>query len=61
MATLIFLKQVLDYLGGAVDAPPDGAPRIFSHPAFIGVMWGVLVIVIMMFSGQTSRFIYIDF
>jgi hypothetical protein len=61
MATLIFLKQVFDYLGGAADAPPLGAPRILSHPAFIGVLWGVLAIVIMMFSGQTSRFIYIDF
>jgi len=61
MATIIFLKHVLDYLGGVVDSPPAGAPRILSHPAFTGILWGVLAIAIMMFSGQTSRFIYIDF
>ena len=61
MATLIFVKQLLDYLGGAQDSPPAGAPRFLSHPVFLGVLWGVLAIAIMMFSGQTSRFIYIDF
>jgi hypothetical protein len=61
MATLLFLKQVLDYLGGAADSPPAGAPRILSHPAFLGILWGALAIGVLMFSGQTSRFIYIDF
>jgi hypothetical protein len=61
MATLIFLKQVFDYLGGAIDSPPAGTLRFMLHPVFIGILWGMLAIAIMMFSGQTSRFIYIDF
>ena len=58
---LIWIKQVLDYLGGVVDTPPPGTPSVMLRPAFRGLWWGVLLILIVMFSGQTSKFIYIDF
>ena len=61
MSKLLWLKEVLDYLGGVVDSPPADAPRILSQPIFRGLWWALLLILIVIFSGQTSRFIYIDF
>ena len=61
MQTWIWLKQVIDYLGGAADDPPDDAPRFLTDPVFLGIWWGVLIIIVVLFSGQTSKFIYIDF
>jgi hypothetical protein len=61
MDAIIWLKQFLDYLGGAVDSPPANAPHFMVSPAFIGLWWAMLAIVILAFSGQTSKFIYIDF
>lgn len=61
MQTWIWLKQVIDYLGGAADNPPDDAPQFLTDPIFLGIWWGVLIIIVVLFSGQTSKFIYIDF
>jgi hypothetical protein len=52
------LGEWLEYWGGARDAPPY--PARFGWFGW-GLWWGVLLIVIWMFSGQDSKFIYIDF
>jgi len=56
-----WLRQVLDYLGGAADEPPPGFPDLLTSPMFWGIWWALLSIVVYIFSGQTSKFIYIDF
>ena len=61
MSTIHWLKQAFEYLGGEVDDPPDGFPRMLTHPLFWGLWWGLLALAVMLFSGQTSKFIYIDF
>jgi hypothetical protein len=60
MKQLLFWKTLLEYLEGAADAPPGGV-RLPLSSAWWGVLWGVLVCVILLFCGQTSKFIYIDF
>lgn len=61
ITTLLWLKAFFDYLGGVNDAPPAGASCLLQNPIFRGLWWGLLVILIAIFSGQTSKFIYIDF
>ena len=61
MRTLMWLKQLLDYLGGAADEPPVESPKFLTAPIFLGLWWGALIIMVVLFSGQTSKFIYIDF
>lgn len=52
------LLYLLEYLNGVHDEPPLG---MRFGPVFWGLWWGVLVGLIVVFSGQTSQFIYIDF
>lgn len=53
MRSWIWAKQVLDYLGGAADNPPADAPRFLTHPIFLGIWWGVLIIIlVVVFWGQ---------
>lgn len=60
MKPLSWLMQSLEFLGGATDMPP--APfTVITNPLFWGVWWGVLSLVIYVFCGQSSKFIYIDF
>jgi hypothetical protein len=54
-------KQLLDYFGGAADSPPEDSPTWLTHPAVRGLWWGFLLLLVILFSGQTSKFIYIDF
>ena len=56
---LRWLKRAMDYVGGAEDEPPPGFPDLGSW--MWGVWWAALTLVIALFCGQTSRFIYIDF
>jgi hypothetical protein len=52
--------EALEYLGGARDVSPDGhTPAL--HSRFWGIWWFLMVIVILYFSGQSTKFIYIDF
>jgi hypothetical protein len=53
------LRAVVDYLNGSTDEPPGKWPALRS-PVW-GVYWTVLLILVFAFSGQSSRFIYIDF
>ncbi len=55
-----WLKNLFDYLGGALDVPPPGL-RLPLSAYWWGIWWGVLICVIMIFCGQSSKFIYIDF
>lgn len=55
--TLVWL---LEYLGGRRDTPPPRLPLPVASPLW-ALWWGLLLLVILLFCGQSSKFIYIDF
>lgn len=57
---LSWMKQLLEYLGGARDLPPAGV-RVSARALVWGLWWAFLACLIVLFSGQTTKFIYIDF
>lgn len=59
-ALLSWFKHVFDYLGGSREKPPAGLPLLAS-PWWLGLWWGLMIGLILLFCGQTSKFIYIDF
>jgi hypothetical protein len=59
-AFLFWIKNVFDYLGGSCEEPPAGMPFLTS-PLWTGLWWGLMIGLILLFCGQTSKFIYIDF
>jgi hypothetical protein len=61
MAWFRWLQNLLEYLGGEKDAPPPGFPATLSNFLFWGIWWSILIGIIFIFSGQSSKFIYIDF
>lgn len=61
MVAFVWLKHLLEYLGGERDEGPAGFPAKLSDFVFWGLWWAVLAAVIYIFSGQSSKFIYIDF
>jgi hypothetical protein len=56
-----WLKQAVEYLAGEQDDPPAGFPVALSSAWFWAVWWAALICLIYVFSGQSSKFIYIDF
>lgn len=60
MKTLLFLKAVCDYIGGFGDVAPVRVPSWLA-PWLWGAWWVFLAGLIILFSGQTSKFLYIDF
>jgi len=60
MNLLSWLTQLLEFLGGSRDIPPRGLPATYN-PLLWGIWWGALALVIYVFCGQSSKFIYIDF
>jgi hypothetical protein len=54
------LKEILEILSGARDFPSEYSNN-FCVMFCWGLWWGLLVIIICLFCGQSSRFIYIDF
>lgn len=58
---LLELKSGLEYMGGVTDQPPETWPRWLCSPLWWGVWWAVSILLVLTFSGQTSKFIYIDF
>jgi hypothetical protein len=62
MKLLDAIKMQLEILGGSRDrnAALDGEPALYS-PWLRGIWWGLLAGGIILFCGQTSKFIYIDF
>jgi hypothetical protein len=61
MTTLLWAQRLLEYLAGEVDSPPEGFSIRLSNILFWGLWWGFLAAIIYVFSGQSSKFIYIDF
>ena len=61
ITTLEWIKQAVEYLGGERDEPPPGLPVSLGNWFFWAIWWGALALVIFVFSGQSSKFIYIDF
>jgi len=59
-STLSWIKNFFDYLGASREEPPPGA-KFLTSPLWLGIWWGVLIGLILLFCGQTSKFIYIDF
>ena len=59
-AVLAWIKNFFDYLGGSREEPPPGAAFLAS-PIWVGIWWGLMIGLILLFCGQTSKFIYIDF
>lgn len=57
---LRLLKHTCDFIVGSRDEPPPGYTFLAS-PWWMGIWWGVLAGLILLFCGQTSKFIYIDF
>ncbi len=60
MKLLNQLIGVCEYLEGVREAPP---PRwkLLESAVVRACWWGILAAVILLFCGQTSKFIYIDF
>jgi hypothetical protein len=57
---VLTIKQWLEFLGGERDTA-DETRTIPPTSCFWGIWWGILLILIYVFCGQTSKFIYIDF
>lgn len=60
MNIAVTIKQLCEFLGGARDLPPDGWP-LTQRGVWWGLWWGALLLAILAFCGQSSKFIYIDF
>jgi len=60
MKTLHAFKTLCEFLQGSGETPP-AILRNLSSPVWRGLWWGLLAGAILLFSGQTSKFIYIDF
>ena len=60
MGYLLWMKHAFEYLGGSRDAPPSRMLPVPGSPLW-GLWWGLLSALILLFSGQSSKFIYIDF
>ena len=60
LEVVLWLKGLLEYAGGATDAPPAGCWLSLRSLAW-GAWWGGLACLIYIFGGQSSKFIYIDF
>lgn len=60
MNLLVSLCEGLEYLGGQRDVPPRFLERL---PAWClrGFVWGLSIVLILVFGNQSSRFLYIDF
>lgn len=54
------IKATLQYLGGVSEEPPPSLART-TGPLWWGAWWAILILLIVAFSGQSSKFIYIDF
>jgi len=60
MKALEEFKLVCEYLEGCHESPPKGFEWL-GKGWVRGVWWGLLTGLVILFCGQTSKFIYIDF
>lgn len=54
-------KGICEYAGGVLEDPPLPSLDWMRSPVLWGIWWAILILVIAAFSGQSSKFIYIDF
>ena len=60
MKILDSIKTVCEIIGGSRELPADSTASRYA-PWLRGFWWGLLAGAIILFCGQTSKFIYIDF
>ena len=60
MKTITWIKSVCEFLQGCGTPPPHGVAPL-DRAWLRGLWWGALLGAIILFCGQSSRFIYIDF
>ena len=56
-----YVRALLDFVGGVQSKLPSRVSSWLDSPIWWGVWWAVLALLVLAFSGQSSRFIYIDF
>jgi hypothetical protein len=61
MSRLAWCQKVLEYLAGEKDEAPAGFPEGLGNFLFWGIWGCILIGIVFIFSGQSSKFIYIDF
>lgn len=60
MKMLHTFKMLCEFLQGCTETPPPNMQSL-SSPLWRGLWWGLLAGAVILFCGQTSKFIYIDF
>lgn len=60
MNALENFKAACEYIQGAREELPP-ALAVLASPWLRGLWWGILAGIVLLFAGQTSKFIYIDF
>jgi hypothetical protein len=61
MTIFYWMKQAIEYLAGEQDEPPANFALELSNWWFWAPWWGAMLVLIYIFCGQSSKFIYIDF
>lgn len=61
MNLFLWVKSFLEHIGGSDDELPTGFSVLSSAWWWRGLWWGLLLGAILLFCGQSSKFIYIDF
>jgi hypothetical protein len=56
-----WFKHALEYLAGEQDDPPPLFPITLGAWWFWAAWWAAMAVLIYMYSGQSSKFIYINF
>ncbi|HEY2433891.1 MAG TPA: hypothetical protein VGI12_14545 [Vicinamibacterales bacterium] len=54
------LKDLADYVAGCTDTPPPGVSIGVASWAW-ALWWGALGLFVLVFCGQATKFIYVDF
>jgi hypothetical protein len=60
MKGFIWFKAFCEFIEGCGTPPPPGVEK-FARGWILGLWWGILLGAVIIFCGQTSKFIYIDF
>jgi len=60
MKTITWLKQLLEWVGGVRESGPPGL-NLKGESLWWSLWWFLLILIISVFCGQSSKFIYIDF
>ncbi len=55
------ISVFIEFLGGKREYFFLFSKKISLESPLCGLWWGIMVLIILIFSGQSSKFIYIDF